>query len=173
MIRVYLATKILRDIGSKNGSSSKDVVDELKSIKGVEVILGQLRDLDESDFLLIFGHDCKHIKNCDIVVVDARENIGTGTAQEILIAKYFSKPVITILPKNSYQRRANFEINGKVVNDWIHPFVHSTSDTIIEDYKQLAEWIRKYSERKLKVKDIRIIDKSIEYYESKTKQPKL
>jgi len=114
---------------------------------------------------LVFGHDCKHIKNSDLVIVDAREKIGAGTAQEMLIAKYFKKPVITVLPKDTHHRRTNFEINRKIVEDWIHPFIHSTSDVIIENYKDLSEWVRKCMEGKVKVKDISIIDKSIEYYE--------
>jgi nucleoside 2-deoxyribosyltransferase len=170
MVRIFLATKIPKGEDAKKVTNiSEDIITEIKSLKNVEIIKGENRDLDESNFLLIFGHDCRHIKNSDIVIVDAREKIGAGTAQEMLIAKYFKKPVITVLPKNTHHRRTNFEINGKIVEDWIHPFIHSTSDTIVEDYKDLLRWIKKYGEDRLKVKDMRIVDKAIEYYECITK----
>jgi hypothetical protein len=169
MVRIFLATKIPKGEDAKKVTNiSEDIITEIKSLKNVEIIKGENRDLDESNFLLIFGHDCRHIKNSDIVIVDAREKIGAGTAQEMLIAKYFKKPVITVLPKNTHHRRTNFEINEKIVEDWIHPFIHSTSDIIIEDYKDLSEWIRKCMKGKMKVKDISIIDKSVEYYEKQT-----
>lgn len=167
MIRIFLATKIPKGKEAEKVTNvSEDIIKEVENIQNVEVIRGQNRDLDESDFLLIFGHDCRHIKNSDLVIVDAREKIGAGTAQEMLIAKYFKKPVITILPKDTHHRRSNFEINGKVVEDWIHPFIHSTSDIIVESYKELTKQIKEISEGKVKIKDIGIIDKSIEYYEN-------
>jgi hypothetical protein len=74
--------------------------------------------------------------------------------------------VITILPKNTHHRRSNIEINGKFIEDWIHPFIHSTSDKIIEDYKELPDWISRYVEGNLEIKNIEIIDKAIEYFEN-------
>lgn len=166
MVRVFLATKVPKGEDAKKVTNiSGDIITEIKYLKNVEIIKGENRDLDESNFLLIFGHDCRHIKNSDIVIVDAREKIGAGTAQEMLIAKYFKKIVITILPKNTHHRRTNFEINGKIIKDWIHPFIYSTSDAIVENYKDLPEWIRKCSEGKMKAKDIKIIDEAVEYFE--------
>jgi hypothetical protein len=107
--------------------------------------------------LAVFGADCKHIKNCDLVVVNSEEKLGVGTAQEIVIAKYFKKPVITILPKGSHHRRQDILFRGQFIEDWIHPFLYAFSDLILEN-------IGEFSISKLdfgKVKDISVIDQSI------------
>jgi len=87
---------------------------------------------DESDFKAIFELDCKHIKGCDMVVVNAESRLGPGTSMEMAIAKHYGKAVVTVLPKNSVHRKNNVRISGQLVDDWIHPFVYATSDLIVE-----------------------------------------
>lgn len=157
-MKIFLAGKIPKgkeDKDSKNFAES--IIPHIK-LKGAEFIKGEKRDLDESG---------RHIKNSDIVIVDAREKLGAGTAQEMLIAKYFGKPVITILPKNTHHRRTNFEFVGKVIADWIHPFIYSTSDIIVESEKELESAIAKVTNGKVKIKNISIIDDSIKYLNEK------
>ncbi len=118
------------------------------------------RNIDESDFFLVFWLDCKHIKTSDLIIVNAENTLWAWTSQELLIAKYFKKPVITILPKNTKHRRTNINFNGFLVKDWIHPFIFSTSDFILENISEFSSIKDKvFSE---KVKDISIIDESIE-----------
>lgn len=97
------------------------------------------RSIDESDFLLVFGTDCKHIKDADLVIVNAEHQLGVGTSQEMVIAKRFSKPVLTILPKGTYHRREDVVFHGKIIEDWIHPFIYAFSDSIIEDIEEFGE----------------------------------
>lgn len=166
-MKIFLAGKIPKGKENKdNKDFAESIIPHIK-LKGAEFIKGEKRDLDESDFFLVFGWDCRHIKNSDIVIVDAREKLGAGTAQEMLIAKYFGKPVITILPKDTHHRKTNFEFVGKVIVDWIHPFIYSTSDIIVESEKELESAIAKVTNGKMKIKDISIIDNSIKYLNEK------
>lgn len=117
------------------------------------------RNIDESDFFLVFWIDCKHIKESDIVIVNAENKLWAGTSQELLIAKYFHKPVITILPKNTKHRKTDLEFKWKIISDWIHPFIYSTSDFIIESIEEISEIKEEIFTKE--VKNITIIDKAI------------
>src|SRR5207253_8251648 len=116
--------------------------------------------------LLVFGHDCYFVKQADVIIVNASAKLGVGTAQEMLIAKYFKKPVISILPKDTHHRRTNLQMAVGVVEDWIHPFIFSTSDTVVENLDQAVSWIKEYNQtpNSKKIKDIGIIDQAIEKY---------
>ncbi len=138
---------------------------ELSKLDGVEFFYGD-QWLDETRPFITFGHDSDMVKNSDLVVVNAEEKLGAGTAQEILIAKYFSKPVVVVLPKNSAHRKSDIIFNGELITDWIHPFIHSTSDCIVENIGQAVEWISEYQSHPTtkKIKSIKIIDEAIEQY---------
>ena len=138
----------------------------LEKIFDAEFVFPGAGDMDESDFLLIVGKDSRSVKYADLVIINAEERLGVGTAHEMIIAKYFKKPVITVLPKNTYHRRPNVTFQGKYqVEDWMHPFVHTFSDFIVESPKEIAsikgEIFNKPS------KDISIIDQAIAYREQK------
>lgn len=126
---------------------------------------------DESQPQLLFGHDAYLIKAADLVIVDAEKHIGkgigAGTAQEILIAKYFSRPVITVIPKNTHHRRSNIVFNGDLISDWIHPFLLSTSDLVVEKVEDALSWIREYRQHPdtKQIKDMTVIDEAIAAYQ--------
>ncbi len=118
--------------------------------------------VDESDPLSVFGMDCGFIKSADCIVVNAEEKLWLGTSQELIIAKYFSKPVIVVLPKNSAHRKSNIIFHWKLVEDWVHPFIYATSDIIVE-----SAWeIDVDSLKGLKIKNISIIDQAILHFTS-------
>jgi len=97
-------------------------------------------------------------------LIDAREKIGAGTAQEILIAKYYKKPVITVIPRESHYWRRIF-VHGCEV-DYKHPFIFSTSDAVVEDFEQAVVWLLRYfsGELKPRIKGIEIIDHAQKSY---------
>jgi len=69
-----------------------------------------------------------------------------------------------VLPKNSYHRRANVTFQGKFfVEDWIHPFVHTFSDFVVESVEEIENI--KNDVLSGKIKGIDIIDKAIEHRE--------
>lgn len=129
---------------------------------------------DETKPFLLFGHDVNLVKTSDIIIVNAEKKIGSGigvgTAQEIMAAKYFSRPVITVLPKNTHHRRSNAVFDGILIPDWISPFLLSTSDLVVETVHDSLPWIREYAEnpKSKKIKNIGIIDEAIaEYLEAR------
>ncbi|WP_127500687.1 hypothetical protein [Actinoplanes solisilvae] len=137
---VYLAGKVLKgnEIGRVN-DWRKQYVESLSPIKELRFLSPDDPSLDEGDPEMIFGHDCHLVTRCDIVIVNATTKLGVGTAQEMLLAKYFEKYVLTVLPPDSHHRRSNLEMHGKTVADWIHPFVFSTSDAIFASLEELVD----------------------------------
>ena len=159
-MNIYLAGSV-----PKGAQEEKDFVNWRLRYKSVlekffdaEFVFPGAGDMDESDFLLIVGKDSRSIKHSDFVIVNAEERLGVGTAHEMIIAKYFNKPVVTVLPKNSYHRRPNVVFQNKYkVEDWMHPFLHTFSDFIVEQ----VEGIKDIKDKILTgpIKDISIIDK--------------
>ena len=84
---------------------------------------------------------------------------------EMVIAKYFRKPVVTVLPKNTHHRRANLTFQGKYfVEDWIHPFIHTFSGFVVESVEDIANI--KDNILTAEIKDITIVDKAIGHRET-------
>ncbi len=125
---------------------------------------------DDTKPFLLFGHAANLVKTSDLVIVNAEKEIGTGigagTAQEIIVAKYFSRPVVTILPKNTHHRRSNVVFNGIMISDWISPFLLTTSDLIAESAHDSLVWIKEYAKnpKSKTIKNINIIDSAIDTY---------
>lgn len=142
----------------------------LSKLDGVEFVDGDDWK-DESQPQLTFGHDASMIKSSDLIIVDAEKEIGkgigAGTAQEILIAKYFSRPVIAVIPKDTHHRRSNIVFNGSLIEDWIHPFLLSTSDLVVERIEDALSWIREYQQnpKSKRIMDMTVIDEAITAYQ--------
>ena len=166
-MKIYLAGKVPKgDEEQKKFDNWRDRYQEaLQKFFDAEFIDLYNRNLDESDSQSVLGTDCKHIKESTLVVVNAEEQMGAGGAQEMVIAKYFKKPVVTVLPKNSHHRRSNLVFHGKTIEDWIHPFIFTFSDFIIESIDKIGEIKDKISTSK--IKEISVIDEAIEYVSSK------
>lgn len=168
-MKVYLAGSIPKGDKEKEKSTDwrKEFKEKLSAIEGVEFL--DPRDMTEFTEKphITFGGDCMLIKKSDLIVVFAGEKLGTGTSQEMLIAKYLKKPVITILPKDTHHRRSNIVFEGNLVKEWIHPFIFSTSDLIVERAEDAISWIKEYiiNPNSKNIKDITIVDKSITNFE--------
>lgn len=113
------------------------------------------------------GHDSLIIKSADAVVVNAQAKLGAGTAQEMVIAKYFSRPLVTILPVDTHHRRRNVVFEGVNIEDWIHPFILTFSDVVCENLQEAADWLKDYKRNPADktIKNIAIIDRAIEAYQ--------
>jgi len=144
-----------------------DYKKKLSTIDNVEFTDGDAWR-DETKPFLVVGHDSYTIKMSDIIIVNAENKLGAGTAQEMVIAKYFSKPVVTVLPKNTHHRKSNIIFDGKLINDWIHPFIFTISDLIVEKIPDAVSWIQEYQRKpnNKMIKDISIIDDAIEAYKN-------
>jgi nucleoside 2-deoxyribosyltransferase len=110
----------------------------------------------------IFGADVDMIAQCDVFVVYLSDDISVGGSQEILIAKYFNKPVIGFAPyggKFNGSRREHF---GKTIENFQDPFVFSTCDVVCGSIEEVASALGKVSD--MKPKGIGIIDEYRELY---------
>ncbi len=114
---------------------------------------------------LVVGHDLWLIKNSDIVIVHATSKIGAGTAQEMVLAKYFKKPLISVVPKNTHHRRENVVFGGVNIKDWIHPFIFVASDFVAENIEEGIEWVKKFLDKPEKIKTISVFDEKISLFE--------
>ena len=123
---------------------------------------------DNAGAEMVVGHDLAQIKRSDICVVDAREKIGAGTAQEIAIAKYLCKPVVIVIPKNSHHRKSNVMFHGVVMEEWVHPFLSVSCDYVAESIEDASIWIKAYSDnpKKHPIKDLSVFDKAIKHFEA-------
>lgn len=166
-MKIYLAgsvpkgdqeAKAFKDWRKEYGDVIKKTV--LNSSSFNPVIFAHL----EGDSLAVTGADCLNIKDADLVIVNSEQKLGAGTAMELVVAKYLNKPVITVLPKNTHHRRSNVQFEGKLVKDWIHPFIETFSDIVIESISELDKAMKFIS--KHKIKNITIIDEAIQYAEN-------
>ncbi|MBI2232596.1 MAG: hypothetical protein HYU56_01640 [Candidatus Aenigmarchaeota archaeon] len=137
----------------------------LSKIDGIEFVDGDAWKEEEKSFL-VFGHDSYLIKSSDIIIVNAEAKLGAGTSQEMIIAKYFSKPVITVLPKDTHHRKSNVVFNSTNVPDWIHPFISAMSDIVVESVDEACQWVQEYKEnpKSKTIKNISVIDQAINSY---------
>ena len=105
----------------------------------------------------IFEKDCYLISQCDAMVVYLSDDISVGGSQEILIAKYFKKPVIGLAPHGGKFNGSSRMIGGKLVNNYQCPFVFSTCDVVAGDIPQAARALVDCYNGKIKVKTLDII----------------
>lgn len=119
-----------------------------------------------SDQRSVFGRDMLQVYCSDIVLVDARERRGLGVGAEMMWAKLHKKPIIAWAPKNTHYHKSKTVVLGTSVNNWVHPFVESLSDRIVENLNEAAHWIDKFiMDSSLKIKGLEDIEEAMSYYE--------
>jgi hypothetical protein len=163
-MKIFLAGSVPKgDKEAENWTDWRKIyIEKIKKIVGnVELFDPNIFYALEGDSKAVAGADSWHIKQSDLVIINGQEKLGAGTAMEILIAKYFKRPVIVILPKNSHHRRSKLLFEGKTVDEWIHPFIDSFADIILENIDEFSKVPGILA--KAKIKDITEIDKVIEY----------
>lgn len=119
-------------------------------------------DLDLGNPDLIFGRDCYLIKESDAVIINLTDDVGVGASQEMIIAKYFGKPLIAVTALNGRYWREERIVNGKSYKNWMNPFVSIPCDLVVERVEDAADFLVKIKDQK--VKDLSIIDGSITWY---------
>lgn len=139
-MRIYLAGSIPK--GDHEAATFRDWRVEyaaaLRSLHPSVEIADPNVPVDESDPLCVAGMCCHLIRESDAVVVCAESKLGPGTSQEMLVAKYYGKPVVTVLPRDSAHRKSDTVFHGQLVRDWIHPFVSASSDAVVESVGEIA-----------------------------------
>jgi hypothetical protein len=168
-MRIYLAGSVPKgDQATKEYQDWRHHYTEvLAKYFDAEYITPKAGEVDERDALLVVGKDSRSIKISDLVVVFAEEKIGAGTAMELVIAKHFKKPVVTVLPKDTHHRRSNVVFNGEVIEDWIHPFIVTFSDYVLDSIEDIASIKDQIFNKP--IKDISIIDQAVAHREESLK----
>jgi len=120
---------------------------------------------DLSDQKSVFGRDMTQVFFADVILVDARERRGLGVGAEMMWAKMNRIPVLTLAPKDTHYQKKKMTLLGVDVEDWVHPFVESLSDAVIDDLHEAAIWIEKFLKGKTKVKGPEYISQAMHHYQ--------
>jgi hypothetical protein len=132
-------------------------LDPTKADKGVTL------DLGDPD--MVFGRDSKMIKESDVVIINVTDDVGVGASQEMMIAKYFNKPLIAITKLNGRYWREERIVNGTSYKNWMNPFLAVPCDLVVENIEDTVEFLGNLDN--YKAKGISIIDESIKNYLSR------
>ncbi len=136
-MKAYLAGKITK--GSEASTNWRYTWEKVLSEISISVLSPENDNLDEGNAQHVVGHGCVAIRDSDLIIVDASSKVGAGTAQEMIIAKYYRKPVVTVIPPETHHRRRNLRIGNQIVADWIHPFLFTSSDAVISSIDELRD----------------------------------
>ena len=157
-LKVYIAGKVSKDSVFGKHHWRDEFCAELEKLSGLKLV-----NLDpvKSETNLenpseVFGCDCYMISKADVVVVYLSDDISIGGSQEILIAKYFKKPVVGLAPLSGKFNGSKKEYAHGTVQDYKDPFVFSTCDVVCDDIKGTAQALKELD--KLQVKHISLID---------------
>ena len=163
-IKVYIAGKVSHDSSMKTSFWREEFCKKLQERSGIEIINLDPTSRKDMPFdpQMAFGRDCFFIKNSDLVIVNLTDDISVGGSQEMLIAKYFNKPLLGIAKEGGKFVNSNYNDFGRTVN-FVHPFVFVPCDFIVNDIESAAEWIKNHLGKE-KSKDLSCIDDSIDYY---------
>jgi ADP-ribose pyrophosphatase YjhB (NUDIX family) len=165
-LNVYIAGRVSADSSFSRYDWRDDFCKELEQKSGMSLInLDPTKGaLDENNARLVFGFDCFLIRQSDLVIVYLSDDISVGGSQEILIAKYYNKPVLGIARKGGIFCR-DTTIYGREYKNWTHPFVAMTCDAIVHDHDAAAHYIQTCTNQ-MRRTDIHVIDDAVRYYES-------
>ncbi len=170
-IKVYLAGKVSPNSPHVGESWREEYCGILSDRTGLDIQnLNPSRgtatyEVDEGDPRAVFGRDCFMIQQSDVVIVNLTDDISVGGSQEMLIAKYFSKPLLGIAPVDGKFRKTEAEIRGRKYADYVHPFVKLPCDAILDDIEAVGDYLAAYFQgRRRRAKGVDVIDKSIQYY---------
>lgn len=136
-ISIYLAGSIKKGHEKADESfwTDQDMLFLKKSLGEFDVsfLNPAFRSDNLSDQRSVFGRDMTQVFCSDVVFVDARDRRGLGVGAEMMWAKSHKIPVVTLAPKDSHYNKSKTTLLDVAVEDWVHPFVESLSDAIVEN----------------------------------------
>src|SRR5262249_6606562 len=168
-IAIYLAGSIKKEREKCNESywseSDMEFLRDNLTTYEISFLNPAFRTDDLSDQHSVFGRDMLQVFCSDIVFVDARERRGLGVGAEMMWAKVHRLPIITLAPKNSHYHKSNTTLLDVALKDWVHPFVESLSDAIVEDLQEGVIWIERFvSNASIPIKDVAYIESAMRHY---------
>ena len=168
-IAIYLAGTIKKEHEKSNESywTDEDMALIRSHLENFEVsfLNPAFRSDDLSDPHSVFGRDMLQIFSSNIVFVDARDRRGLGVGAEMMWAKVNSIPVVTWAPKNSHYHKDHTTILDVPITNFIHPFVVSLSDAIVENLIDGSRWIDHIlSNPDATIKSVKQIGSAMQHY---------
>lgn len=171
-IKVYVAGKISKDSVFGTHDWRDGFCRELSEKSGFKIVnLDPTKgnnDFDQNDPRFVYGRNSFMIKLADVVIVNLTDDISVGGSQEMLIAKYYKKPLIGIAPRGGKFNKDEKEFFGKIYKNYIDSYVSVACDFVAGSIDEAADAMRQLFSRtgkKRKIKDLSILDDAIRYYE--------
>jgi len=167
-VSIYLAGKIQK--GHEDPKEFYWHSDDLEALKKflypvTPVFLNPADRLDDlSDQKSVFGRDMLQVFSSDLVLVDARARRGLGVGAEIMWAKMNGIPVVSWAPEGTHYYHKSATLLGVTVHNWIHPFVESLSDRLVEDLEEAAKAVRAVLAQEVAIKGPECIYEAMEHY---------
>jgi hypothetical protein len=165
-LKIYVAGKVKDDSVFGRHDWRDNFVEKLHELTGIDFINFDptLTEFQESDPKVLFASDVHMISEVDLVIAYLTDDISVGGSQEILIAKYFAKPVIALAPTGGVFNGGTKIVGGRKITDFKHPFVFSTCDVVCGNVGEVAEAIKHLD--KITTKDIHLIKQANEYFKN-------
>lgn len=155
--KVYVAGKVSKDSVFGTHYWRDEFVKTLESLSGTKLVNVDptKTGVDNADPTIAFECDAYMISQVDVLIVYLSDDISIGGSQEILLAKYFKKPVIGLAPLGGKFNGRTKEYFGKIVENYRDPFAFTTCDIVCPDIEGVADALKNVDE--LVVKDIGLI----------------
>jgi nucleoside 2-deoxyribosyltransferase len=170
-VKLYIAGKIIPNSPYTSGPAWRDsLASELSCLTQYSIVNLDPRKFssdslnDQGNSRLIYGRNNYLISRADIVLVNLTDDISVGGSQEMLIAKYYQKPLIGLAPRGG---KFNAEVKivlGKEVHNYIDPYVFCSCDYIAEDIFGVAALIVTIVTSSPPVKSLTFLEDVTDYY---------
>lgn len=172
-IKVYVAGKMSKHSSFDSHQWRDDFLREISGLTGIKFISFDptRASKDYKDLEMVFASDIHMISEIDVLIVYLSDDISVGGSQEILIAKYFKKPVIALAPLGGKFNGGTKNVSGQIIKNYKHPFVYSTCDVVCGNVSEVAEAMKNLN--KIKPKTIKIIDEARGKFSKKHLKSKL
>lgn len=164
-LKVYVAGRVSNNSIFGTHDWRDTFLDELSQLSGLKLInLDPVKKKDiHKNPEAVFGGDVYLISQSDVIVVYLSDDVGLGASQEILIGKYYNKPVIGLAPKGGKFNGRTKKIGKLLIKNYHHPFVFSTCDIVCGDVEAVAKALKNLS--KIKPQNLDLIKQAADRFE--------
>jgi hypothetical protein len=166
-IKIYVAGKVSNDSVFGTHDWRDKFLDSITALSGLKFINYdpvKKQIMSGEDYISRnFEGDLFLISKVDVVVVYFSDDVSVGASQEVLVGKYFQKPVIGLAPKGGKFNGGTKKVGKFTIEDYRHPFVFGTCDLVVGDIEELADALKNL--HKIKAKDIHLIRESAQRFE--------
>jgi len=171
-MKIYIAGKVSNNSSFGTHDWRDGFCGELAKLSGLNLESLDPIKVETPNMLAedVFAKDCYLISQSDVVVVYLSDDISVGGSQEILIGKYFNKPVIGLAPRGGKFNGSSRKVGGQIKENYRDPFVFSTCDAVCDDVADVAQKLIKLNNGELKTKALNLIADAAKGFEKELKK---